>query len=111
MWPKGKKSSSSGKLYGSPIEDSSLIGDCETAVLVSRHGSIYREVYAKGFNKRLNSFVQSYGSTQLDASCLRHVLSGFSGTWRLEQSDNAKDLASHPRRLRRKCNPLRSRRL
>ncbi|WP_345945275.1 glycoside hydrolase family 15 protein [Granulicella sp. dw_53] len=38
---------------------------------------IHREVCAKGFNKRLNSFVQSYGSTQLDASCLRIVLVGF----------------------------------
>ncbi len=36
---------------------------------------IHREVCAKGFNKRLNSFVQSYGSTELDASCLRIVLS------------------------------------
>jgi GH15 family glucan-1,4-alpha-glucosidase len=38
---------------------------------------IHREVCAKGFNKRLNTFVQSYGSTQLDASCLRLVLVGF----------------------------------
>jgi GH15 family glucan-1,4-alpha-glucosidase len=38
---------------------------------------IHREVCAKGFNKKLNSFVQSYGSTQLDASCLRIVLVGF----------------------------------
>jgi GH15 family glucan-1,4-alpha-glucosidase len=38
---------------------------------------IHREVCAKGFNKRLNSFVQSYGSTELDASCLRIVLVGF----------------------------------
>ncbi len=38
---------------------------------------IHREVCAKGFNKRLNSFVQSYGSTELDASCLRIALVGF----------------------------------
>src|SRR6185437_3028371 len=31
----------------------------------------------KGFNKKLNSFVQSYGSKQLDASCLRIVMVGF----------------------------------
>jgi len=39
--------------------------------------TIHREVCRKGFNKRLNSFVQSYGSTQLDAACLRFVLVGF----------------------------------
>jgi GH15 family glucan-1,4-alpha-glucosidase len=38
---------------------------------------IHREVCTKGFNKRLNSFVQSYGSAQLDASCLRIMLVGF----------------------------------
>jgi GH15 family glucan-1,4-alpha-glucosidase len=38
---------------------------------------IHREVCAKGFNKKLNSFVQSYGSTELDASCLRIVMVGF----------------------------------
>ena len=38
---------------------------------------IHREVCAQGFNKRLNSFVQSYGSAQLDASCLRIMLVGF----------------------------------
>jgi GH15 family glucan-1,4-alpha-glucosidase len=38
---------------------------------------IHREVCAKGFNKRLNSFVQSYGSAELDASCLRIALVGF----------------------------------
>ncbi len=38
---------------------------------------IHKEVCEKGFNKRLNSFVQSYGSTQLDASCLRIALVGF----------------------------------
>jgi GH15 family glucan-1,4-alpha-glucosidase len=38
---------------------------------------IHREVCAKGFDKKLNSFVQSYGSKELDASCLRIVLVGF----------------------------------
>ncbi len=39
--------------------------------------AIHREVCAKGFNKNLNSFVQSYGSGTLDASCLRIALVGF----------------------------------
>ncbi len=38
---------------------------------------IHKEVCKKGFNKRLNSFTQSYGSTQLDASCLRIGMVGF----------------------------------
>ncbi len=38
---------------------------------------IHKEVCAKGFNKRLNSFTQSYGSSTLDASCLRIGLVGF----------------------------------
>ncbi len=38
---------------------------------------IHREVCTKGFDKKLNSFVQSYGSKQLDASCLRIGLVGF----------------------------------
>jgi GH15 family glucan-1,4-alpha-glucosidase len=38
---------------------------------------IHAEVCKKGFNKRLNSFTQSYGSTNLDASCLRIPLTGF----------------------------------
>jgi GH15 family glucan-1,4-alpha-glucosidase len=38
---------------------------------------IHREICEKGFNKKLNSFVQSYGSKQLDASCLRIVMVGF----------------------------------
>ena len=38
---------------------------------------IHREVCEKGFDKKLNSFVQSYGSKQLDASCLRIGLVGF----------------------------------
>jgi GH15 family glucan-1,4-alpha-glucosidase len=39
--------------------------------------TIHREVCAKGFDKKLNSFVQAYGSKTLDASCLRIVLVGF----------------------------------
>jgi GH15 family glucan-1,4-alpha-glucosidase len=38
---------------------------------------IHREVCEKGFNKKLNSFVQAYGSKELDASCLRIGLVGF----------------------------------
>jgi GH15 family glucan-1,4-alpha-glucosidase len=38
---------------------------------------IHKEVCEKGFNKRLNSFVQAYGSKELDASCLRIGLTGF----------------------------------
>jgi GH15 family glucan-1,4-alpha-glucosidase len=38
---------------------------------------IHREVCKKGFNEKLNSFVQSYDSKELDASCLRIVLVGF----------------------------------
>jgi GH15 family glucan-1,4-alpha-glucosidase len=38
---------------------------------------IHKEVCEKGFNKKMNSFVQSYGSKQLDASCLRIVMVGF----------------------------------
>lgn len=38
---------------------------------------IHKEVCEKGFNKKLNSFVRSYGSREVDASCLRLVLVGF----------------------------------
>jgi GH15 family glucan-1,4-alpha-glucosidase len=38
---------------------------------------LHKEICAKGFNKRLNSFTQSYGSKALDASCLRIGLVGF----------------------------------
>ena len=38
---------------------------------------IHQQVCAKGFNKKLNSFTQYYGSTALDASCLRIGLVGF----------------------------------
>ncbi len=36
-----------------------------------------KEILDKGFNKRLNAFTQSYGSRNLDASCLRIALTGF----------------------------------
>jgi GH15 family glucan-1,4-alpha-glucosidase len=43
--------------------------------------TIHREVCEKGFDKKLNSFVQSYGAGSkagtLDASCLRIALVGF----------------------------------
>jgi len=35
------------------------------------------EILEKGFSKKLNSFVQSYGSEALDASCLRIAFVGF----------------------------------
>jgi GH15 family glucan-1,4-alpha-glucosidase len=38
---------------------------------------IHAQVLEQGFDKELNSFVQSYGSKELDASCLRIVLVGF----------------------------------
>jgi len=38
---------------------------------------IHAEVCEKGFDTELNSFVQAYGSKELDASCLRIVLTGF----------------------------------
>lgn len=38
---------------------------------------IHKQVCEKGFNKKLNSFVQYYGSTELDASSLRIVMVGF----------------------------------
>ena len=44
---------------------------------VKNRDLIHKEVCEKGFNKKLNSFTQSYGSKELDASCLRLVLVGF----------------------------------
>ncbi len=38
---------------------------------------IHKQVCEKGFNKKLNAFVQYYGSKELDASCLRIGLVGF----------------------------------
>ena len=38
---------------------------------------IHKQVCEKGFDKKLNSFTQSYGSKELDASCLRIGLVGF----------------------------------
>ncbi len=38
---------------------------------------LHKEICAKGFDKKLNSFTQSYGSKTLDASCLRIALVGF----------------------------------
>ncbi|HWG17746.1 MAG TPA: glycoside hydrolase family 15 protein [Acidobacteriaceae bacterium] len=39
--------------------------------------AIHAEVCAKGFSKKLNSFVQYYGARTVDASCLRIPLVGF----------------------------------
>jgi len=38
---------------------------------------LHKEICAKGFDKKLNSFTQSYGSRSLDASCLRLPMVGF----------------------------------
>ena len=38
---------------------------------------IHKQVCEKGFSKKLNSFTQSYGAKELDASCLRIGLVGF----------------------------------
>jgi GH15 family glucan-1,4-alpha-glucosidase len=38
---------------------------------------LHKEICAKGFNKKLNAFTQSYGSKTLDASCLRMAFLGF----------------------------------
>jgi GH15 family glucan-1,4-alpha-glucosidase len=38
---------------------------------------LHKQICDKGFNKKLNSFTQSYGSKDLDASCLRIVMVGF----------------------------------
>ena len=38
---------------------------------------VHADVCRKGFDQDLNSFVQAYGSKQLDAACLRMLLTGF----------------------------------
>jgi GH15 family glucan-1,4-alpha-glucosidase len=38
---------------------------------------LHAEICERGFSKKLNSFVQSYGSDALDASCLRIAFVGF----------------------------------
>jgi GH15 family glucan-1,4-alpha-glucosidase len=38
---------------------------------------LHKEICSKGFNKKLNSFTQSYGSKTVDASCLRIAFLGF----------------------------------
>ncbi len=44
---------------------------------IKNRDMLHKEICKKGFNKKLNSFTQSYGSTDLDASCLRIGLVGF----------------------------------
>ena len=44
---------------------------------IKNRDMLHKEICEKGFNKKLNSFVQSYGSKNLDASCLRIGLVGF----------------------------------
>ena len=43
----------------------------------STRDEIREDILEHGFNKKLNSFVQSYGSEHLDAACLRIPLVGF----------------------------------
>ena len=38
---------------------------------------LHRQICRKGFNKKLNAFTQSYGSSTLDAACLRMFIVGF----------------------------------
>jgi GH15 family glucan-1,4-alpha-glucosidase len=66
------------------MAEAGYLGDAKGAKLAANVrrwrrvcAEIHAEVCAKGFNKRLNSFVQSYGSKALDASCLRILLVGF----------------------------------
>ena len=44
---------------------------------VKNRDLLHAEICEKGFNKKLNSFVQFYGSDTLDASCLRMLMVGF----------------------------------
>ncbi len=55
----------------------SLDGGADVNLWRENREMIHREVCEKGFDPELNSFVQSYGSKELDASCLRIVLVGF----------------------------------
>ena len=52
-------------------------GEGDVARWRKNRAMIHREVCKKGFSKRRNSFVQSYGSSALDASLLQTVLVGF----------------------------------
>jgi GH15 family glucan-1,4-alpha-glucosidase len=44
---------------------------------IKNRDMLHKEICDKGFNKKLNSFTQAYGSKNLDASCLRIALVGF----------------------------------
>lgn len=60
------------------IKDAEHFGfHCALAHWKSIRAQIHREVCEKGFNTKLNSFVQAYGSTQLDASLLLIPALGF----------------------------------
>ncbi len=52
-------------------------GDGDIKRWIKNREMLHKEICARGFNKKLNSFTQSYGSTDLDASCLRIGLVGF----------------------------------
>jgi GH15 family glucan-1,4-alpha-glucosidase len=51
--------------------------DADLKRWVKNRDMLHKEICDKGFNKKLNSFTQSYGSKELDASCLRIALVGF----------------------------------
>ena len=52
-------------------------GDGDVTRWRKNRDMIHREVCKRGFSRRRNSFVQSYGSNELDASLLRIVMVGF----------------------------------
>jgi GH15 family glucan-1,4-alpha-glucosidase len=52
-------------------------GDGNIKLWKKNRDMIHKLVCEKGFNKRLNSFTQAFGSKELDASCLRIGLVGF----------------------------------
>jgi GH15 family glucan-1,4-alpha-glucosidase len=62
------------------IEETGLGGEDAREMLPHLHGvreRIHSEVCERGFNPRLNAFTQSYGSDQMDASCLLITHTGF----------------------------------
>ena len=51
--------------------------DAPLELWLSERDRIKDDIFVNGFNKQLNSFVQKYGSTELDASLLLMPLTGF----------------------------------
>lgn len=52
-------------------------GDGDVKLWRKNRDLLHKQICKQGFNKRLNSFTQSYGSKTLDASCLRMFFTGF----------------------------------